>query len=374
MATQTGSLDLRAVKQSHESAQKTATTYITAIDENGITVHAEDNVGQNYAQIDANGMEIYKGGNSVAKYSDTSRVGQQSTRHIEIKDGGLQVYQDASTVMAHIGYGSGNSTSGAATAPYYILGKLNGTPTLGNYSLTEGYYNVASGAYSHAEGAWTVASRAYSHAEGYDTEANGNGAHAEGWGTIAQGAGQTVIGQYNIASGYPQVLHNGYLFIIGNGTGDDARSNAMTVDESGNVDISGNYKVNGTSIADFIITQGSSATTYGDGYWRWREWASGKVEIWYAGSLTLNSTTSTSNGVIRREKWFNFPNSYSLNRCTVIVNGMNAGAWCGCGGVQNSSSATSDPRRKFEIMAYGISTAPAESQVVNVYICGEKAT
>lgn len=132
--------------------------------------------------------------------------------------------------------------------------------------------------------------------------------------------------------------------------------------------------VGGTQMLDFVTVQGQSTTSYGDGYWRWREWKSGKVEIWYAGSLTLNSTTSTTSGVTRREKWFNFPNSYSLNKCTAIVNGMNAGAWCGCGGLQNSSSVASDPRRKFEVMAYNISGAPAESQNVNIYICGEKAT
>ena len=126
--------------------------------------------------------------------------------------------------------------------------------------------------------------------------------------------------------------------------------------------------------ADYVIAQSSSSTSYGDGYWRWREWNSGKVEIWYHGSMTLNSDTSSSNGVYRREKWFNFPNSYSLNRCSVIVDGMNGGGWCGCGGVQNSSSVAAEPYRKFEVMAYRINQAPDESQMINVYICGEKAT
>lgn len=283
--------DLLALAEQASKSNK----FITQIGDDGIKVHPENDADSNYAKIDADGMEVYKGGNSVAKYSDTSRVGQQSTRHIEIKDGGLQVYQDASNVMAHIGYGTGNSASGTATTPYYVLGILNGTPTLGNYSLTEGFYNVASGAYSHAEGAWTVASRAYSHAEGYDTEANGNGAHAEGFGTIAQGAGQTVIGQYNIASGSPQVLHNGYLFIIGNGTGDDARSNAMTVDESGNVDISGSYKVNGTAIdaystTTFTPTSGSSYSNYGGCYYE----KYGRLVHVHVGVSGLTTNTSTN--------------------------------------------------------------------------------
>lgn len=60
------------------AAAKTATSYITRIDDNGIKVHAVNNVSSNYAKIDANGMEIFKGGNSVAFYGDTARVGKAS--------------------------------------------------------------------------------------------------------------------------------------------------------------------------------------------------------------------------------------------------------------------------------------------------------
>ena len=60
-----------------------ATKYITAIDNNGIRVHAANNPTSNYAKIDASGMEVYKGGNEVAKFGQT----------IELSDGTRTLYE-----------------------------------------------------------------------------------------------------------------------------------------------------------------------------------------------------------------------------------------------------------------------------------------
>lgn len=128
-----------------------------------------------------------------------------------------------------------------------------------------------------------------------------------------------------------------------------------------------------SDMSDWVITQGSSATSYGDGYWRWREWYSGKVEIWYHGTFTLTTADSQTSGVYRESRWFNFPNNYSLYKCACLVNGMDAGSWFGCGGLQNSSSQVAEPYRKFQVMVYRISgQPPAATNNVNVYICGEK--
>ena len=127
-------------------------------------------------------------------------------------------------------------------------------------------------------------------------------------------------------------------------------------------------------INDYVIAQSQSSTSYGDGVWRWREWNSGKVEIWYHGYLTLTSADSDRYGVKRYSRWFNFPNSYSLYRCSAIVNGMNDGGWYGCGGLQNASSQVAEPFRKFQVMSYRISTAPpAQADNLNIYICGQKS-
>lgn len=82
-----------------------------------------------------------------------------------------------------------------------------------------------------------IASGNYSHSQGYNTAAKGDYSHASGYYTEADGEAQTVIGKYN-------VVDETSSFIIGNGTSDSNRSNAMTVDSSGNAVFSGTIKVN----------------------------------------------------------------------------------------------------------------------------------
>lgn len=107
--------------------------------------------------------------------------------------------------------------------------------TIGTNATAEGSGNVAYGTCSHAEGSATRAFGNFSHAEGYDTEANGLEAHAEGIGTIAKGDYSHAQGQYNI-----QDNNQTYAHIVGNGTADNARSNAHTLDWSGNAWFAGN--------------------------------------------------------------------------------------------------------------------------------------
>ena len=102
-------------------------------------------------------------------------------------------------------------------------------------SHAEGYRTTASGEASHAEGEYTTASGVSSHAEGEYTTASGVSSHAEGSFTIANGESQHVQGKYNIAD-------ETSAFIIGNGSSDNARSNAMKIDWSGNLEIAGNLK------------------------------------------------------------------------------------------------------------------------------------
>ena len=122
------------------------------------------------------------------------------------------------------------------------MNRLDGS-TVGRNSVTEGYNCTASGASSHAEGESTKASNTYAHAEGVSTTASGDlGAHAEGYGTIAKCNSSHVEGKYNIAD------TGNYAHIIGNGTSDTARSNAFTVDWSGNVVASGDVTSSGGSL------------------------------------------------------------------------------------------------------------------------------
>lgn len=159
------------------------------------------------------------------------------------------------TEYSHV-EGCENSTSGNTT-------KYIDSPRKGYASHAEGYGTLASGAISHAEGNGTKASGTNSHAEGYRTEASGTNSHAEGSQTTASGEwshaegnyteayrrSQHVQGEYNIidTAGLNTSFRGSYAHIVGNGTATTNRSNAHTLDWSGNAWYSGDVYVNSTS-------------------------------------------------------------------------------------------------------------------------------
>ena len=118
------------------------------------------------------------------------------------------------------------------------------SPSLSSEDLSEQIVTLCFGAFgtaAHSEGSNTVASANQSHAEGYNTVASAHAAHAEGYVTIASSAYQHAQGKYNIASPY-SLAH-----IVGNGTADDARSNAHTLDWNGDAWYAGDVYVGSTS-------------------------------------------------------------------------------------------------------------------------------
>ncbi len=112
------------------------------------------------------------------------------------------------------------------------------TTASGVAAHAEGYNTHAHGIYSHAEG-WLTYAEKYAHAEGLSAEALGNASHAEGQGTIAQGAAQHVQGRWN------DLLDDNYSHIVGNGTSNANRSNAHTLDWSGNAWFAGTIEATG---------------------------------------------------------------------------------------------------------------------------------
>lgn len=139
-----------------------------------------------------------------------------------------------------------NTASGEAS---HAEGK--GTKASGNYSHAEGMETKAEGYQSHSEGFKTTAKGDHSHTEGSLTSATRTGAHAEGWWTIASSAYQHVQGQYNIED-----TTGTYAHIVGNGTKEALRSNAHTLDWSGNAWFKGT--VEGTAMIVKSSTEGSS--------------------------------------------------------------------------------------------------------------------
>lgn len=145
----------------------------------------------------------------------------------------------------------------------------NQTVASGGTSHAEGEHTIASGGTSHAEGSYTEASGIESHAEGYETKASGTNSHAEGYQTEANGwcshaqnlytiaakGSQTAIGKYNIEDTETTETKQKAL-IIGNGTSKNKRSNAFTVDWSGNVWAAGTItENNGTRDIDLNISE-----------------------------------------------------------------------------------------------------------------------
>ena len=106
-------------------------------------------------------------------------------------------------------------------------------------------------------GAFTNEAGVYGHAEGETTKALGQASHTAGQGTIASGLGQYVFGTYNIedtsesdVEWAPERGRRKYVHIVGNGTNNSKRSNAHTLDWSGNAWFAGDVKVGGTGQDD----------------------------------------------------------------------------------------------------------------------------
>lgn len=131
-----------------------------------------------------------------------------------------------------------------------------GTTASGSGSHAEGSFTIASGDASHAEGVQTTASGIGSHAEGDNTTASGDESHAEGMGTIANHAYQHVSGTFNTPddSLNDSNTYGNFVEIVGNGSDDDNRSNARTLDWDGNEWISGNLTIGGGTADEVTIT------------------------------------------------------------------------------------------------------------------------
>lgn len=157
--------------------------------------------------------------------------------------------EDSTYTMGDYAFTEGNSTKASGSRAHAEgLGTTasgssshaegHNTTASNNDSHAEGYNTTASGNTSHAEGNGTTASSSYSHAEGSQTIASGYMSHAQNDCTIAAKTAQTAIGKYNIED-TERTIANQKAFIIGNGTGNNNRSNAFTVDWQGNVEAAG---------------------------------------------------------------------------------------------------------------------------------------
>ena len=151
------------------------------------------------------------------------------------------------------------------------------TTASGDYSTAMGYQTTASGVDSTAMGYATTASGDRSTASGDGTTASGVYSTAMGLGTTASGSSSTAMGTYTTAIGRKSTAMGGFTtasdtsslvigeynllgstvtnnalefstsntaFVIGNGTANDSRSDALTVLFDGTTTIAGDLSIN----------------------------------------------------------------------------------------------------------------------------------
>lgn len=200
--------------------------------------------------------------------------------------------------------GNNSLTIGYSLAPGEHAVAVGNSTASGNYSFSSGFLTKASGISSFAGGSNSFAtggmSLAYgdgafaeggksvalgsgraigfgAFAAGQGATANGMCSAAFGWLTTANGAYSTVIGIYNDPIQPPNNTPNASplepLFIIGNGSNFNTRSNAMVVRYNGNAEISGytrlgtaadnspGIKMKEIQSVNTASTQGASVTT-----------------------------------------------------------------------------------------------------------------
>lgn len=236
--------------------------------------------------LDDTGMEVFADAStSVARFgSDGAQVGKSTGQHVVIDQDSLDI-MNGSTVSAtfgetasigrtrvadsmciNLGKDSGNNRgiteiarwADSSTKRYYlraihdinndndyvVIGVSNGTyPGYGQYSVALGSHS------SRTSGPLG----SYSIAEGKDSRAGGEASHAQNLGTIAAKQSQTAIGTYNAEDTSSTTTHPSgdgrygeYALVIGNGTGDDNRSNAFAVKWDG-------ATVHGTDMSTTVV-------------------------------------------------------------------------------------------------------------------------
>ena len=246
-----GKLDTNA-QNTISDAAKTATNYLTTITgTSGISVH-DANDTNNYVNISSSGVDVYKGGSSVAFFGETARVGKSSgASHVDIdyhslqlinKEGNPYFYisdlRDSSGIAALTitRTGDGETTvfrfspwarllsydvtvsdnSGGTITKDVNKVTFSTPPTYGS-TITISYEttdetalaftigtraaNTSIGGASIAAGIGVEASGDYSHAEGFYSVASGSEAHAEGASSYAAGMCSHAEGGASYATG-----------------------------------------------------------------------------------------------------------------------------------------------------------------------------
>lgn len=189
-------------------------------------------------------------------------VGQLTTTGI-----GCEIFNDYENNIASSLYAHAEGSGTKATAPS-THAEGSGTAASNTYAHAEGNSTTASGISSHAEGENTTASGYCSHAEGYNATASGGYSHAEGYNAVASGFYSHAGGINSEAKAEASFAHGEHavsnyrggaafgisnktkdaLLVVGNGSpGGSYESDALVLDDGGNLWVAGSIKCGGGS-------------------------------------------------------------------------------------------------------------------------------
>ena len=180
---------------------------------------------------------------------------------------GCEIFNDYENNIASSLYAHAEGSGTKATAPG-AHAEGNGTTASNSYAHAEGRETTASGQSSHAEGENTTASGYNSHAEGYNSVASGGYSHAEGYNAVASGFYSHAGGIHSEAKAEASFAHGEHavsnyrggaafgisnktkdaLLVVGNGSpGGSYESDALVLDDGGNLWVAGSIKCGGDS-------------------------------------------------------------------------------------------------------------------------------
>lgn len=275
------------------NASKTATSYITHIDNNGIYISPASqsptsSATGNSVKIDGTGMEVYKGGNRVAKFGQS----------IELSDGTKTLYEVITTsgavkVTRLYNRSFGEDDMGVPHEDVVALGR-----TINSNLSVKLNYKINSTAYTATYTSLPVSVISGSK---FLFECSLSGTDL----TISYGAGDTLLSTETITivsvvisftttqvlaestlGAYADKTQTGVLR-IGNGTGTNAKSNAMLVDLAGNAYFKGEVYTGCSADS----TGGVRATNYVeyDGYYSEGSNFELSIDVYRAGAVVMLS-------------------------------------------------------------------------------------
>lgn len=158
-------------------------------------------------------------------------------------------YESKAKGYGSFALGTNNEATGNYSTSLGIFTKANGdfstsigfeTRASGSVATSMGGQTMASGEQATSMGNTTIASGEYSTSMGRGTTASGSAATSTGERTFAKARASMSIGLFNDNTDNPNpfsIAHTDRIFQVGNGSADNARSNALTVLRNGNIGI-----------------------------------------------------------------------------------------------------------------------------------------